>query len=110
MPELLDITVPERNQMGGTRVIPGHGRICNEADVLEYRDMLTIIRDRVRDMVKKNMTLEQVRAAKPALEYDGLYGKQADWTGDKFLELVYKEQVAAAAASKPASATPAKKR
>jgi glyoxylase-like metal-dependent hydrolase (beta-lactamase superfamily II) len=107
---VLDITVPERNQMGGTRVIPGHGRICNEADVLEYRDMLTIIRDRVREMVKKNMTLDQVKAAKPALEYDGLYGKQADWTGDKFLELVYKEQTAAAAASKPASATPAKKR
>jgi glyoxylase-like metal-dependent hydrolase (beta-lactamase superfamily II) len=107
---VLDITVPERNQMGGTRVIPGHGRICNEADVLEYRDMLTIIRDRVRDMVKKNMTLEQVKAAKPALEYDGLYGKQADWTGDMFLELVYKEQAAAAAASKPASGTAVRKR
>ena len=68
--------------------------------------MLTIIRDRVREMVKKNMTLDQVKAAKPALEYDGLYGKQADWTGDMFLELVYKEL---AAANKPAPA-PAKKR
>ena len=106
---VLDITVPERNQMGGTRVIPGHGRVCNEADVLEYRDMLTIIRDRVRDMVKKNMTFEQVKAAKPALEYDGLYGKQPEWTGDMFLELVYRE-VAAANKPAPAPAAPAKKR
>jgi cyclase len=88
---ILDITVPERNQIGGTRVIPGHGRVCNEADVLEYRDMLTIIRDRVRDMVKKNMTLEQVKAAKPMLEYDGIYGTRKEWTGAMFLETVYKE-------------------
>jgi len=88
---ILDITVPERNQMGGTRVIPGHGRVCNEADVLEYRDMLTIIRDRVRDMAKKNMTLEQVKAAKPTLEYDGIYGTRREWTGAMFLEAVYKE-------------------
>ena len=92
---ILDITVPERNQIGGTRVIPGHGRICNEADVLEYRDMLTIIRDRVRDMVKKDMTLEQVKAAKPMLEYDGIYGTRKDWTGAMFLETAYKEIVAA---------------
>jgi cyclase len=86
---ILDITVPERNQMGGTRVVPGHGRICNEADVLEYRDMVTIIRDRVQDMVKKGMTLQQVKAARPTLEYDGLYGTQKEWTGDMFLEAVY---------------------
>ena len=88
---ILDITVPERNQMGGTRVIPGHGRICNEADVLEYRDMLTIIRDRVRDMVKKNMTLEQVKAARPTLEYDGIYGTRKEWTGAMLIETVYAE-------------------
>ena len=88
---ILDITVPERNQMGGTRVIPGHGRICNEADVLEYRDMLTIIRDRVRDMVRKNMTLEQVKAARPTLEYDGIYGTHKEWTGAMLIETVYAE-------------------
>jgi glyoxylase-like metal-dependent hydrolase (beta-lactamase superfamily II) len=86
---ILDITVPERNQMGGTRVIPGHGRISNESDVLEYRDMLTIIRDRVKAMIDKGQTLAQIRAAKPALEYDGLYGKATDWTGDMFLEAVF---------------------
>ena len=87
---ILDITIPERNQMGGTRVIPGHGHICNESDVLEYRDMLTIIRDRVRDMVKKNMTLEQIKAARPTLEYDGLYGKH-EVTGDQFVEVIYRD-------------------
>ena len=68
--------------MGGTRVIPGHGRICNEADVLDYRDMLTIIRDRVREMARKEMTLEQVKAARPSLEYDGIYGTRQEWTAD----------------------------
>jgi cyclase len=86
---LLDITVPERNQMGGTRVVPAYGRVSNESDVLEYRDMLTIIRDRVKVMVDKGQTLAQVRAAKPALEYDGLYGKDRAWSGDMFLEAVY---------------------
>lgn len=85
---LLDLTVPERNQMGGTRVVPGHGRISNEADVLEYRDMLTIIRDRVQVMQEKGMTLAQVRAARPALEYDGYYSTPS-WTADQFLEAVY---------------------
>jgi hypothetical protein len=75
--------------MGGTRVIPGHGRISNEADVLEYRDMLTIIRDRVQAMQAKGMTLAQVRAAKPALEYDGYYGTNSAWTADMFLDAVY---------------------
>jgi cyclase len=88
---LLDITVPERNQMGGTRVVPAYGRISNEADVVEYRDMLTIIRDRVQEMVKKRMTLPQIKAAKPTLEYDALYGTRKEWTGEMFLEAVYRD-------------------
>jgi cyclase len=72
--DILHITVPARLQEGGTRVIPGHGRLCDEADVVEYRDMITIIRDRVQDLIKKGMTLEQVRAAKPTFDYDTQYG------------------------------------
>jgi glyoxylase-like metal-dependent hydrolase (beta-lactamase superfamily II) len=87
---ILDIAIPERNQMGGTRVVPAHGRLCNEADVLEYRDMLTIIRNRVQAMMEKKMTLQQIQAAHPSLEYDGIYGRNKDLTGDKFLEVVYK--------------------
>jgi cyclase len=86
---LLDITVPQRNQMGGTRVVPAYGRISNEADVLEYRDMLTIIRDRVKAMADKGQTLAQVKAAGVALEYNGVYGTKANWTGDMFVEAVY---------------------
>ena len=57
---ILDLTVPGKTQDGGTYVIPGHGRICDEADVVEYRDMVVIIRDRIEDMIKKGMTLDQV--------------------------------------------------
>jgi glyoxylase-like metal-dependent hydrolase (beta-lactamase superfamily II) len=89
---IIELTVPERNQMGGTRVIPGHGRICNEADVVEYRDMVTIIRDRVQEMAKKGMTLQQIKAARPSLEYDGIYGATTGpWTTDMFLETIYRE-------------------
>ena len=88
---LLDITVPERNQMGGTRVVPAYGRVSNEADVVEYRDMLTIIRDRVQAMVAKGMTLQQVKASRPTLEYDGIYGTKKEWTGEMFIEAVYRD-------------------
>jgi len=88
---VLDITIPKHEQEGGTYVIPGHGRLTDEHDVLEYRDMVTIIRDRVQNMIKKGMTLEQVKAAKPTLEYDGRYGSTTGpWTTDMFVEAVFK--------------------
>jgi cyclase len=90
---ILDIAIPKDKQEGGTYVIPGHGRLSDEADVLEYRDMLTIIRDRVQDLVKKGSTLAQVKAARPTLDYDGRYGATAgSWTTDKFIEAVYRNQ------------------
>jgi glyoxylase-like metal-dependent hydrolase (beta-lactamase superfamily II) len=87
---ILDITVPRDKQEGGTMVIPGHGRICDEGDVVEYRDMITIIRDRIAAMVAKGMNLEQVRAARPTRDYDGRYGATSGfWTTDMFIEAVY---------------------
>ena len=71
---LLDVMVTGEKEEGGTMVVPGRGRLCDEGDVSEYRDMLTIIRDRVQDLIKKGMTLEQVKAARPSFEYDGEYG------------------------------------
>ena len=68
---VIDIAVAEFNQQGGTRIIPGHGRISNQSDVVEYRDMATIVRDRVRDAMKGGKSLEQIKAAKVTLEYDG---------------------------------------
>ena len=88
---LIEMTIPAEKQEGGTYVIPGHGRLCDQADVVEYRDMATIIRDRVQDMIKKGMTLEQVKAAKPTRDYDPQYGATSGfWTTDMFVEAVYK--------------------
>jgi glyoxylase-like metal-dependent hydrolase (beta-lactamase superfamily II) len=82
---ILRLTVPARLQEGGTKVVPGHGRLCDEADVVEYREMVTIIRDRVQDMIKSGKTLAEVKAARPSLDYDTRYG-----SGDAFVEAVYK--------------------
>jgi cyclase len=88
---VLDIAIPEHEQEGGTYIIPGHGRLCDEHEVLEYRDMVTIVRDRVQSMIKKGMTLAQVKAAKPTLDYDGRYGTTpGPGSTDAFVEAVYK--------------------
>jgi glyoxylase-like metal-dependent hydrolase (beta-lactamase superfamily II) len=88
---IVEITVPKDKQEGGTYVIPGHGRLADEADVVEYLDLVTIIRDRVNDAIKKGMTLEQVKAAKLVRDYEGRYGAtQGFWTTDAFLEAAYK--------------------
>jgi cyclase len=83
---IIDLTVPEDYREGGTLVIPGHGRICDEAEVVEYRDMVTIIRDRILDSLKKGMTLDQVKASRPTADYDPRYGSNAD----QFIEAVYR--------------------
>ena len=88
---ILDWSFPEFRTEGGTMIVPGHGRISDSADVAYYRDMVTIIRDRVQDMVKKGMTLEQVKAAKPTADYDPRYGATTGpWTTDLFVESVYR--------------------
>ena len=75
---------------GGTLVIPAHGRVGDEADVLEYRDMVTIVRDRIKDMVQRGSTLAQVKAARPTLDYDRQYGADAGaWTTSQFVEAIY---------------------
>jgi glyoxylase-like metal-dependent hydrolase (beta-lactamase superfamily II) len=88
--QILDITVPEDKQEGGTYVIPGHGRLTDEADVVEYRDMMTIIRDRIQNAVKKGMTLQQVKAARLVRDYEGRYGAASGAaTADAFVEAAY---------------------
>jgi glyoxylase-like metal-dependent hydrolase (beta-lactamase superfamily II) len=91
--KILDMTVPSKNlEEGGTYVIPGHGRICDEHDVVMYRDMLVIVRDRIKDMVDKGMTLDQVKAARPSLDYDGRYGVDTSAvTTAMFIEGIYKD-------------------
>jgi len=88
---ILDIAIPAHEQEGGTMIIPGEGRLCDEHDLLEYRDMVTIIRDRVLAMIKKGMTLDQIQAANPTKEYDPRWGsKTGPWTTAMFVEAVYK--------------------
>jgi len=89
---ILDLAVPAHEQEGGTYIIPGHGRVCDEADVLEYRDMVTIVRDRIQDMVKRGLTLDQVKATKPTLDYDRHYGSDTGFvTTAGFIEAVYND-------------------
>jgi len=75
----------------GTYVIPGHGRICEQQDVVEYRDMVVIIRDVIADLMKQGKTLEQIKEASPALPYERQYGSQSGgWTTNAFVEAIYK--------------------
>jgi hypothetical protein len=94
---LLEIMVPKHNQEGGTMVIPGYGRIGDEHDVLEYRDMVTIIRDRVQAAVQKKMTLQQVKALKPSItyEYEPRFDRDPAWTAEMFVEAIYRNLSAA---------------
>ena len=88
---LLDIMVPKHNQEGGTMVVPGYGRIGDEHDVLEYRDMVTIIRDRVQAAIDKKMTLAQVKAMKPSptYEYEPRFNRDPGWTAEMFVDAIY---------------------
>ena len=89
---LIDIAIPEYNSMGGTRVVPGHGRIANEIDLVEYRDAMTIIGDRITAAVLEGKTLDQVKAAGVSLDFDGVYGATTGpWTTEMFVEAVYRE-------------------
>jgi glyoxylase-like metal-dependent hydrolase (beta-lactamase superfamily II) len=95
--QVLEITIPDFHAEGGTYVVPGHGHISDEVDVAEYRNMATIIRDRVQNLINKGMTLDQVKAARPTLDYDGRFMETAgEWTADRFLEAVYQDLVDAA--------------
>ena len=100
---ILDLAVPETNGEGGTKIVPAHGRLSDEGDVVEYRNMAVMIRDRIQDMVKRGMTLAQVKAARPTLDYDFRYGATTGaWTTDRFIETVYNE-LKAAVPAKPAT-------
>ena len=89
---ILDLAIPKDPAEGGTYVIPGHGRLSDEADVVEYRDMLTIVRDRVRELVRQGMTLDEVLSARPTMDYDGRYGAESvNWTVEMFIEALFQE-------------------
>jgi glyoxylase-like metal-dependent hydrolase (beta-lactamase superfamily II) len=82
---ILDIAIPEFRLEGGTMIVPGHGRLCDSADVAYYRDMVTVIRDRIRDQIRKGKSLEEVKGAGLTKDYDGRYGSP-----DSLIEAAYK--------------------
>jgi glyoxylase-like metal-dependent hydrolase (beta-lactamase superfamily II) len=93
--ELAVPSIPLVNREAGTIVVPGHGRLCDQYDVIAYRDMITIIRDRVRDLMKKGRSLAEVQAAQPAKGYMGRYGNPGgSWTTERFIEAVYQSLAA----------------
>jgi glyoxylase-like metal-dependent hydrolase (beta-lactamase superfamily II) len=90
--KIIELTIPSNVNEGGTMVVPGHGRLADEMDVVEYRDMVTILRDRIQTMIKRGLTLDQVRAAKPTLDWDPRYGADSGfWTTAMFIEAVYRD-------------------
>ena len=90
--KVLDLAVPKHLEEGGTYIVPGHGRICDEADVLEYHDMIAIVRDRIRDAIKKGMTLDQVKAARLTRDYDARYAAPSGpGSTANFVESVYRD-------------------
>jgi hypothetical protein len=73
-------------------VVPSHGRVMDAADVIEYRDMVVIIRDRIADLINKGMTVDQVIKADPTKGYRGQYGPSTGpWTNEMFIRAVYSD-------------------
>jgi cyclase len=89
---VIELSIPKGHEEGGTYVIPGHGRICDQADVVSYRDMVTMIEHRIADLIADGKTLEQVYASQPTMDFDGRYGAPTPtWTKEMFIETVYNE-------------------
>jgi glyoxylase-like metal-dependent hydrolase (beta-lactamase superfamily II) len=101
---LMDLSIhnlPLQWEADRTLLVPGHGRVYDKLDLLEYRDAVTVVRDRIRDLIDQGKTLEQVKVANPTLGYRSQYGsKSGPWTTDMFVEVVYKELSAKRVATK----------
>ncbi len=96
--DLLDLAIAEYQTEGGTLIVPGHGRVCDSADLATYRDMVTILRDRVQDAITRGLTLEQTKAARLTRDYDPRYDVPG-WTRDQFVEAMYRSLSAAPSTS-----------
>jgi cyclase len=89
---LIDLTITDNMQEGGTLVVPGHGRIGNESDVVAYRDMLTIVRNYIQEMIRERRSLAEVQKARPTFGFDPLYAPgTSEWTVEEFVAAIYRE-------------------
>jgi glyoxylase-like metal-dependent hydrolase (beta-lactamase superfamily II) len=94
---IIELAIPGVDHQAGTMIVPGHGRLSDEIDVVEFRDMLTIVRDRIADMIERGLSLEQVRAARPTFDFDPRYGAvRGPWTTTMFVDAVYSDLKAGA--------------
>jgi glyoxylase-like metal-dependent hydrolase (beta-lactamase superfamily II) len=94
---MLDVAVSDDLAEGGTYIVPGHGRISDEADLVEYRDMAYIIRDRLEELVgTQRLTREQVKQRRPVLGWEARYSRP-EWTTEMFIDAVYEEFTAGSA-------------
>ena len=91
---ILFLAVPAKTQEGGTFIVPGHGRICDEADVVEYRDMVVIIKERVEDMIDRGMSLREIQRERPSRDYDTEYVNEDSFvTAEAFVEAIYRSLI-----------------
>jgi glyoxylase-like metal-dependent hydrolase (beta-lactamase superfamily II) len=95
--KIVDLAFAEFRTEGGTLVVPGHGRLADVGDVAYYRDMITIIRDRVQDLISRQFSLADVKKSRPTLDWDPRFGVA---NGDAFVEAVYKTLAPPAAPSR----------
>jgi glyoxylase-like metal-dependent hydrolase (beta-lactamase superfamily II) len=108
---VLDLAITEFRLEGGTMMVPGEGRVVDSGDVAYYRDMVTIIRDRVLDQVKKGRTLDEVKASRPTIDYPHFQSTSGPWTTDMFVEAVYRSLGGGRpVAPAPAPAAPGRRR
>jgi cyclase len=89
---IIDIAITDADHQGGTMIVPARGRLSDEMDVVEYRDMLVIIRDRIEDMIEHGMSVREVVRARPTVDYDARYGAiDGPWTTNAFVETIYRD-------------------
>ena len=90
---LLELTIPAMPfvlKPGRTLLVPGHGYVSDYAELVEYHNMVTIIRDRIQALIDKGMSLQQVQDADPTAGYRGRYGSDSGpWTTEMFVEAIY---------------------
>jgi glyoxylase-like metal-dependent hydrolase (beta-lactamase superfamily II) len=92
---LMDISIhnlPIQWYADRTLLVPGHGHVYDKLDLLEYRDAITVVRDRIQSLIAEGKSLDQIRAANPTLGYRSQYGADSGpWTTDMFVEVIYRE-------------------
>jgi cyclase len=71
-----------------TKIVPGHGRLGNKADLTRFRDMLIISRDRVDKLKSGGKSALEAVAEKPFADLDPLWGKGII-NSDQWAQVVY---------------------